>query len=75
MPRIPHGVWVDDWTKVFRARSIIVALPGKALLELAEGNEQARTFVGVVFSAAASLSPESLQRVFPMATVVCIAPF
>lgn len=73
--RIPHGVWVDDWTKVLRARSIIVALPGKALLELAEGNEQARSFGGIVFSAAASLSPESLRRVFPMATVICIAPF
>lgn len=74
-PRIPHGVWVDDWTKVLRARSIIVALPGKALLELAEASAQARTFHGIVFSAAASLSPESVQRVFPMATVICIAPF
>ncbi|HEY0366402.1 MAG TPA: pyrroline-5-carboxylate reductase dimerization domain-containing protein [Pyrinomonadaceae bacterium] len=75
VPRIPDSVWVDDWTKVLQARSIIIALPGKALLELAEVNEQARNFEGIVFSAAASLSLESLRRVFPMATVVCIAPF
>src|SRR4051794_5263884 len=75
VPRIPHGVWVDDWTKVFQARSIVIALPGKALLELAETSEQARSFHGIVFSAAASLSLESLRRVFPIATVVCIAPF
>jgi pyrroline-5-carboxylate reductase len=75
VPRIPHGVWVDDWTKVFQARSIVIALPGKALLELATASAQARSFQGIVFSAAASLSPESLRQVFPLATVVCIAPF
>jgi pyrroline-5-carboxylate reductase len=74
-PRIPDGVWVDDWTKVFEARSVIIALPGKVLLDLAEGIDQARTFEGIIFSAAASLSLDSLRRVFPMATVVCIAPF
>lgn len=73
--RIPDGVWVDNWTKVLQARSVIIALPGKALLELAESSEQARSFDGIVFSAAASLSLQSLQRVFPIATVVCIAPF
>ena len=73
--RIPDGVWVDDWTKVLEARSIIIALPGRALLELAESSEHARTFAGIVFSAAASLSLASLRRVFPKATVVCIAPF
>lgn len=73
--RIPDGVWADNWTRVLQARSVIIALPGKALLELAESSEHARTFDGTVFGAAASLSLESLQRVFPMATVVCIAPF
>jgi pyrroline-5-carboxylate reductase len=73
--RIPDGVWVDDWSKVLQAHSIIIALPGKALLELTEGSDQARTFQGIVFSAAASLSLDSLRRVFPRATVVCIAPF
>ena len=73
--RIAEGVWVEDWTKVLQARSVIVALPGKVLLELAEKSEQAQTFEGIVFSAAASLSLESLQRVFPKATVICIAPF
>ena len=75
VPRIPDSIWVDDWTKVLQARSVMVAIPGKALLDLAEANDQARTFKGTVFSAAASLSLESLRRVFPMATVVCIAPF
>lgn len=75
VPRIADAVWVDDWTKVLQARSVIVALPGKALLELAEGSEAARNFEGIVFSAAASLSLASLQRAFPRATVVCIAPF
>ena len=73
--RVPNGVWVDDWTEVFQARSIFIAIPGRVLLELAENCEHARNFNGIVFSAAASLSQESLQRVFPMATVVCIAPF
>ena len=75
VPRIPDGVWVDDWTKVLEAQSIIIALPGKALLELAEPSEQARSFDGIVFSAAASLSLSSLRRVFPLATVVIISPF
>src|SRR5215211_1774037 len=75
VPRIPDGVWVDDWTKVLQARSIIIALPGQALLELAESSEQTRAFDGIVFNAAASLSLASLQRVFPFATIICIAPF
>jgi pyrroline-5-carboxylate reductase len=45
------------------------------LLELAEGNEAARQFTGNVFNAAASLSRDSLQRVFPRATIFCISPF
>ena len=75
VPRIPDGVWVDDWTKVLQAHSIIIALPGKALLELAEPSEQAQSYDGIVFSAAASLSLDSLRRVFPLATLICIAPF
>ena len=33
--RVPEGVWVDEWTRVLQARSIIVAIPGRVLLELA----------------------------------------
>jgi pyrroline-5-carboxylate reductase len=75
VPRVPEGAWVNDWTTVLQARSVIVAIPGRVLLELAEGSEQALTYDGVIFSAAASLSQESLQRVFPNATAICIAPF
>jgi hypothetical protein len=60
---------------VLEARTIVIAIPGNPLLDLAEGSEQAKQFTGNVFSAAASLSRGSLQRVFPRATIVCIAPF
>ena len=73
--RIDVGTWVTHWTTTLEARSVVIAMPGRALLDLAEGSEQARQFTGNVFSAAASLSRASLQRVFPNATVVCIAPF
>jgi pyrroline-5-carboxylate reductase len=69
------GNWVAEWTKTLEAQSLAIAIPGNALRDLAEGNEQAREFTGNVFSAAASLSHCSLRRVFPRATVLCIAPF
>jgi pyrroline-5-carboxylate reductase len=74
-PRIPDAVWVTEWTEVLQAQSVVVAIPGRSLVELAERNDQARSFEGFVFSAAASLSQESLQRVFPKATVILVAPF
>lgn len=67
--------WGGDWSQILEARSIVVAISGPALLHLVEGNEAAQQFTGNVFSAAASLSQQSLQRAFPRATVVCIAPF
>ena len=73
--RISYGTWVAEWTKVLEARSIVIAITGKPLLELAEDSDEAKQFKGNVFSAAASLSQESLRRVFPQATIVCIAPF
>lgn len=73
--RIAEGTWVAEWTKVLAACSIVIAIPGKALLDLADGNEAAKQFTGNVFSAAASLSRESLQKAFPQATIICIAPF
>lgn len=73
--RVAEGTWVTEWPRVLEARSIVIAIPGKPLLELAEESEQAKQFTGNVFSAAASLSRESLVRVFPQATIVCIAPF
>lgn len=73
--RITEGTWVANWARVLAARSIVIAIPGKALLELAEASDEAKQFTGNVFSAAASLSRESLARAFPRATVVCIAPF
>lgn len=73
--RIDGGVWVSDWTETLKARSIFIAIPGRALLDLAEGGEHARTFGGNVFSAAVSLSRESLRRMFPEATSICLAPF
>lgn len=73
--RITEATWVAEWSKVLAARSIVIAIPGKALLDLAEASDEAKQFTGNVFSAAASLSRESLARAFPRATVVCIAPF
>lgn len=73
--RIAAGVWVSGWDEALQARSLVVALPGRALLDLARDSERARAFEGNVFSAAASLSQDSLQRAFPRATAVCIAPF
>ncbi len=64
-----------DWTGILRAQSIAIAIPGRALLDLVAGSEAAQQFTGNVFSAAASLSQQSLRRVFPRATVVCIGPF
>lgn len=73
--RIAEGTWVTQWTSILEARSIVIAIPGKSLLELAEASEQAKQFTGNVFSAAASLSHASLVRAFPRATIICIAPF
>ena len=73
--RIAEGSWVDDWAEALRARSVVISVPGRALLELAEGSEPARAFRGNIFSAASSLSRESLQRVFPRASIIRIAPF
>jgi pyrroline-5-carboxylate reductase len=73
--RITDATWVCDWTRTLEAESLVIAIPGSALLALAENNEQAKQFTGNIFSAAASLSRASLQRVFPHATIVCIAPF
>ena len=73
--RITEATWVCDWTKTLAAESVAIAIPGSAVLELAENNERARRFQGNLFSAAASLSRASLQRVFPKATITCIAPF
>jgi len=73
--RIDGAAWVSDWEDVLRARSVVVALPGRVLLGLAEGSERAGKFEGTILSAASSLTQESLQRAFPRATAVCIAPF
>lgn len=73
--RIPEATWVTEWTGALEAQSVAIAIPGRALLDLAQRNEQARQFTGNVFSAAASLSRASLEQVFPQATIVCIAPF
>ena len=73
--RVAEGNWVSEWTGVLAARTIVIAIPGKPLVDLAAASEQAKQFKGNVFSAAASLSRASLQRVFPHSTVVCIAPF
>ncbi|MCA1575876.1 MAG: hypothetical protein LC794_00775 [Acidobacteria bacterium] len=73
--RVAEGQWVTDWTKLLKAESIVIAIPGHALLKLAGDNEQARQFTGNVFSAAASLASSSLQQLFPRATILCVAPF
>lgn len=73
--RVAEGSWVEDWTSAFETESLVVAIPAKALMQLAENNEQAAQFTGNIFSASASLSRASLERVFPRATVFCISPF
>lgn len=73
--RTAAATWVTHWSGVLEAESLVIAIPGRPLLDLVAGSSQARQFKGNVFSAAASLSHASLQRVFPRATVVCFAPF
>jgi pyrroline-5-carboxylate reductase len=73
--RVEEGAWVTHWTSAFEAESLLIAIPGKAFLQLVEDNEQARRFTGNIFSASASLSCASLRRVFPRATVFCVSPF
>jgi pyrroline-5-carboxylate reductase len=73
--RVAEGTWVTKWPRVLETRSIVIAIPGKAVLDLAKDNDEAKRFTGNVFSAAASLSRASLQQAFPQATIVCIAPF
>lgn len=73
--RLPEATWVNRWTGTLEAESMAIAIPGRALLDLATGNDQARQFKGSIFSAAASLSRASLVKAFPQATVVSIAPF
>lgn len=73
--RVEEGAWVTHWTSAFEAESLLIAIPGKAFLQLVEDNEQARQFTGNIFSASASLSCASLRRVFPRATVFCVSPF
>ena len=73
--RVPEGTWLAEWTSLLEAGSIVIAIPGKPLLELAEASEHAKQFTGSVVSAAASLSRESLRRAFPQATIICISPF
>ena len=74
-PRVAGGTWVTEWHRVLEARSIVIAIFGKAFLDLAKDSDEAKQFTGNVFSAAPSLSRELLQRVFPHATIICIAPF
>jgi len=69
------ATWVINWSGALEAESLVIAIPGKPLLDLMEGSSQARQFKGNVFSAAASLSHASLKRMFPQATVVCFSPF
>lgn len=69
------AMWVTNWSGTLEAESLVIAIPGRALLDLVEGSSQATRFKGNVFSAAASLSRASLKRVFPQATVVCFSPF
>lgn len=69
------ATWVTNWSGTLETESLLIAIPGRALLELADGSSQARQFKGNVFSAAASLSRASLKKMFPQATVVCFSPF
>jgi len=66
---------VTNWSGTLEAESLVIAIPGRPLLDLVEGSSQARQFKGNVFSAAAALSRTSLRRVFPQATIVCFSPF
>ena len=66
---------MTNWSGTLEAESLVIAIPGRPLLDLVEGSSQARQFKGNVFSAAAALSRTSLRRVFPQATIVCFSPF
>jgi pyrroline-5-carboxylate reductase len=69
------AMWVTNWSGLLETESLVIAIPGRSLLELVEGSSAARQFKGNVFSAAASLTRASLKRVFPQAAVVCFSPF
>jgi pyrroline-5-carboxylate reductase len=73
--RITEATWGAEWSSSLAAESLVIAIPGNALIDLAADSEQAKQFTGNVFSAAFSLSRESLRRVFPRATIICISPF
>ncbi len=73
--RIAEGTWVTEWSGVLEARSIVIAIFGKPFLDLVKDSDEAKRFTGNIFSAAPSLSRELLQRTFPHATIICIAPF
>ena len=53
--RISEATWVNRWTGTLEAESMAVAIAARALVDLAEGNEQARQFKGNIFSAEPSL--------------------
>lgn len=78
-PEVKSALGVEEdashWTAVFEAQSLLIAIPGKALLQLMDDNERVRQFTGNIFCAASSVSLSSLQRVFPRATVFCVSPF
>lgn len=38
--RVEEVTWVGDWTRLLEARSIVIAVPGKAVLQLAATREQ-----------------------------------
>ena len=38
--RVSEATWVGDWTRLLEARSIVIAVPGEAVLQLAATTEQ-----------------------------------
>ena len=73
--RVASARWVTNWTSTLEAQSLVIAIPGRPLLDLVSRSGPASKFEGNVFSAAASLSRASLQRAFPRATIICFSPF
>lgn len=75
-PRVTGGTWAGEWFDVFRADAVLIAVSGRALIELLESHaEKTRTFEGRLYSAAVGMSYDLLGQLFPRATIVRVAPF
>ena len=73
--RVKNVQWAQNVHELLRQRIILTALPGSALLECTRDIKIAKSFQGLVLSAAVDTRLALLQQIFPRATVCRFAPF